>query len=96
MRTVRNVIVQPRKGLAPGELQTRQRAMDSLRPATHPRLWLTRDQAASALGISTRSVDRHKANGELGYYRGPVPGFDAALRFWAADVDRLVSQQNRD
>lgn len=92
---VHNVIIHPRKGLRPGELSARRKAMDELRPTTHPQMWVTRTEAAELLDVSERSVDRHRATGELGYYRGPVPGFDAALRFWRSDVERLALMQNR-
>ena len=58
--------------------------------------WVTRTEAAELLDVSERSVDRHRSTGELGYYRGPVPGFDAALRFWRPDVVRLALTQNRE
>lgn len=92
----RKIIIEPPRGLDGSALAIRRRLMELNTPDRRPALWMTREQAAEQLKISARSVDRHRANGELGYFRGPVSGFTAAVRFWSEDVFRLERMHNND
>lgn len=71
----------------------RSSEMEQYDPYHAPERWATRQEAAIALGVVERTVDRYRTAGMLGYYRGPVPGFDAAVRFWRPDIEQLRAEQ---
>lgn len=80
-------IVEPRKaGMTKIQRAERQEFMSAAPPTRFPKKWMDRTEAAVVLGVSTRTIDRLRRDGSLGYCRGPMFGFAAAIRFWAEDV----------
>lgn len=60
-------------------------------PAIEPQCWMTRQDAADALDVNPRTVDRYIRRGELSAYSGPVADRSATqsghgVRVWLADV----------
>lgn len=60
-------------------------------PATDPLAWITRQQAADALDVNPRTVDRYIRRGDLSAYAGPVPDRSPGqtghgVRVWKDDV----------
>lgn len=71
----------------------RRRLMYANPPDVRPHLWATRERAAELLGCTTRTIDRHRVNRVLGYARGRIGSYAAAVRFWVPDITWLVGQQ---
>jgi hypothetical protein len=74
--------------------QERMREMRLHPPTEYPDQWMTRDQVASRLMVSVRTVDRHRTSETLGYCRGRIDSFATAIRFWRPDVEWLMHQQD--
>jgi hypothetical protein len=83
------IFVPKRSAMSDRQRRIRHRVMRQSAPDTQPTCWLTREQAAMMLGVSQRTVDRYRERGVLGYFRGPMPEFDAAMRIWRPDVEVL-------
>lgn len=84
----------PRTGLPPGELAqvmantplSEYIPRYEVGPEGGSMYWVTREQAADALDVGIRTVDRYIRRRQLTGYRGPLPGGGIGVRVWAADV----------
>jgi hypothetical protein len=56
-------------------------------PMKAPDMWLTREDAAAALKVDPRTIDRYVRNRKLTLYKGPVPGRLHGVRVLKSEVD---------
>jgi excisionase family DNA binding protein len=75
--------IRPRAGISPAALEE----ATYWHPLKAPDLWLTREEAAEALHVGSRTIDRYTRADKLTTYVGPIPGGGRGVRVLKSEVD---------